>query len=251
MICKQCGSNNRPDTLYCEACGAKLEKNQSAGTGKKGFSKAKLHSASSNSEKTGSKRGFSQVSRLTEQSPSFAGTDYSSYPWHHIQGRVEASIPTDEIIINPAPRPGEPPKLNWLTILAGPVGMLVVVLAIVLITNLSGGTASFTHYIFMLGFSLIGVVTAILTYFSQKKENAKKQENVESSYRERLKEREQAIQDAAAKERAILEAAYPSAADCASFKADSRQLWNRTAHDKRFPSGRRSQRREKTKERTR
>ena len=236
MICKQCGNINRPDLLYCEACGAKLEQTGSAEAGKKGFSKAKLHASGSANEKTVLKRGFSQVSRLTEQSPSLAGTNYSSYPWHHIQGRVEASMPTDEIIINPAPRPGEPPKLNWLTILAGPVGMLVVVLAIVLITNLSGGTASFTHYIFMLGFSLIGVVTAILTYFSQKKENTKKQQNVESSYRERLKEREQAIQDAAAKERAILEAAYPSAADCASFKADSRQLWNRTAHDKRFLS---------------
>lgn len=144
------------------------------------------------------------------------------YPFHRISPAVTNSIPSKEIVIKNAPNPAKPPKMNWLSILATPVGMVIVMVVMYFVM----GTSTLTSFAFMLPMSLISVIVAVVNYRSQKKELGKSQEEINAKYLAYLDEVEKEIADVKKKQRNIRNAANPSVKICASFNENSNELWN-------------------------
>lgn len=155
-----------------------------------------------------------------------------NYPLHRISPARSNTLPTGDIIIKNAPNPEKTPKLNWLSILAAPVGMMIVMLVIVLIM----GASSASSFLFMIPMSLISVMVAVINHRTQKKELAKSTEEVTAKYLSYLTEIENKIDEAGKKQRDILNAANPSAKTCAAMNNNSAELWSRGINSKQFMS---------------
>lgn len=154
------------------------------------------------------------------------------YPFHRISPAVSNTLPNKDIVIKGAPNPEKPPKMNWLSVLAAPVGMVIIMLVMVLIS----GKAAMSSFIYMIPMSLIGVVVAVFNYRGQKKEISKTSEEKSEKYTAYLDEVEKELADMVKKQQEVLNAANPSAYDCASMNEHSAELWNRGSNSKQFMS---------------
>lgn len=154
------------------------------------------------------------------------------YPFHRISPAVSETLPNKEIIIRGAPDPEKPPKMNWLSVLAPPVGMIIIMLAMIFLT----GMAAINSFIFMIPMSLISVAVAVINYRSQNKEMRQTAEKREEKYISYLDEIEKEIAAAAEKQQMIVNAVNPSPSICASMDENSNELWNRSTNSKNFMS---------------
>lgn len=156
----------------------------------------------------------------------------AKYPFHRISPPLKTTLPTEDIVIKGSPNFEKAQKMNWLSTLASPMGMIVIMLVMVLIT----GAAALTSFIYMIPMSLIGVLVAVINYRSQKKAVAKSTAEMTEKYLSYLSEIEEKITGIAQKQRDALNAANPSADACVAMNADSTCLWNRGSSSKDFMS---------------
>ena len=152
------------------------------------------------------------------------------YPYHTISPSITNTLPTKEIVIQAAPNPEKPPKMNWLSVLATPVGMILIMVIMILVT----GTMSSSYFIFMLPMSLIGVVVAVINYRGQKKEMSVSASEKEEKYLAYLATKEQEIIDVVKAQQRIKNKDNPPADYCASMHENSVELWNRNVGGSKF-----------------
>lgn len=158
--------------------------------------------------------------------------DAAVYPFHTISPAISSALPSSNIDIMAAPTPQAPPRMNWFSVLATPVGMIIVMLIVFLIM----GTSSLSSFIFMVPMSLIGVVTAVVNYHSQKKDIGRTQTDLNDKYLSYLSDVENEIAEIKAKQQDVQNSTDPSVKYCASMDENSIELWNRGVNNKKFMS---------------
>lgn len=151
------------------------------------------------------------------------------YPFHRISPAVTNTLPSKDIIIKNAPNPAKPPKMNWLSVFATPV---VMVIGMVLMAVLMG--TSILTYLIMFLMAATSAVVSVINYRSQKKEITQSQDELNGKYLSYLDSVEKEIVDVVKKQQHILNAANPSAQVCASLNENSNELWNRGENSKQF-----------------
>lgn len=255
MICSKCGYDNLSGIRVCEKCGARLAKFviQSDGTGNKSAFSKTVHSSVSdslsNSEKGFRFASFGETMRVDPPPVSLSikgnlsatPTDLfcvpasASYPWHRRSPRIKKALPSGEIIIQSPASIGEKPTINWLTVLATPAGMLIIMLVIAFLTNANGTASSMSYFYYMIPMSLIGVVVAILNYRSQIKRHSQQSNNRVEHYESYLHEIQQELAQTADKQKLILAEKDPSIYECFSIvEHRKRRLWERSPQDSDF-----------------
>ena len=150
-------------------------------------------------------------------------TDCAEYPFHIISPPISDTLPSDAIEIKGPPGMAELPKMNWLTVLATPVGMLLVML----IMYLTMETVNLSSYIFMVPMSLVSVVIAFITYRKQKKDVEANFADRKERYGIYLNDIEKKLSGIAERQKQILNRRDPSAQVCALMTAQSKELWCR------------------------
>lgn len=153
----------------------------------------------------------------------------AKYPFHRISPAVTNTLPSKEIIIKNAPNPAKPPKMNWLSVFATPVVMVIgmVVMAVLM------GTSIITYLIMFL-MAATSAVVSVINYRSQKKEITQSQDELNGKYLSYLDSVEKEIVDVVKKQQHILNSANPSVKVCASLNENSNELWNRGENSKQF-----------------
>lgn len=152
------------------------------------------------------------------------------YPYHTISPSISSTLPTKDIVIQAAPSPENPPKMNWLSVLSTPVGMILIMVIMILVT----GAVSVSYFIFMLPMSLVGVVVAVINYRRQKKEMRESASEKEKKHLAYLEKKRKEIVDVISAQQSIKNKDNPPADYCASMHENSVELWNRNVGSSKF-----------------
>lgn len=156
--------------------------------------------------------------------------DKPLYPFHEVvQFRSEA-LPEGDIIIAPAPDVGAPSKTSWLSILASPISIALVMLVMVLVT----GTIAVSYLMFTVPMAVVSITVSVINHFHQKNMFQKSQEEKASAYHAYLDECESKLEDIKQTQRRILNRENPSVANCLSFVAGNEELWSRSPRANNF-----------------
>lgn len=173
-------------------------------------------------EKASKERGLKKL-RKRPEIPS------AKYPFHRISPAVTNTLPSKDIIIKNAPNPTKQPKMNWLSVFATPV---VMVIGVVLMAFLMG--TSLLTYLIMFMMAASSAVVSVINYRSQKKDITQSQDELNGKYLSYLASVEKEIVDVVKKQQHILNTANPSVRVCASLNENSNELWNRSENSKQF-----------------
>ena len=147
----------------------------------------------------------------------------ADYPWFERREFVNTKLKTEPYVIEKLPEIGATPTINWLQVLAGPVAMLAIALV------LGGGM------IMMISMQLVGVVTAVISYYSQKKKYNQNSNNREEKYKDYLSEAEAGLEKLAQEQRKALWQANPIGASCKDIVLNRKGiLWSKDIQSKGF-----------------
>lgn len=150
----------------------------------------------------------------------------ADYPWFERREFVDTKLKTEPYVIEKLPEIGATPTINWLQILAGPVAMLAIAL---ILMPLGVGM------VMMIPMQLVGVITAVISYYSQKKKYNQNSNNREEKYKEYLSETEAGLEKLAQEQRNALWQANPIGASCKDIVLNRKGiLWSKDIQSKGF-----------------
>lgn len=153
----------------------------------------------------------------------------TEYPWHSRSTRTRHALPTGEIIIPQIPSLGQTPTINWMAVLAPPVGMALI---IIVMSAILSSSSSSSFLLFMLPMQLISVGVSIFNYRSQKKKHGKDENDINKRYEALLAEQEQKLKQITDVQKRILDDENPFVAECFRIVEDrSRHLWERVVEE--------------------
>lgn len=187
-------------------------------------------SLATNSEKTvstsepGGRKGWDPLVKIIPETV--------EYPVHSISPAILDKLPTEPVQIQMPKADTAAPKMNWWTVFAAPVGMILVMLIMFFATE----SMSVVHYLMMLPMSLVGVVGAIFTYRGQKKDIRKAAEENKKKYRTYLNTVKGNLEQISLVQQKTENKDNPPAKQCAAMKQNSDGLWNRVPGTAKFMS---------------
>lgn len=150
----------------------------------------------------------------------------ADYPWFERREFVGTQLRKEPYAIEKLPEIGATPSINWLQVLAGPVAML----AIALILMPMG-----VGMIMMIPMQLVGVVTAIISYYLQKKKYDQNSNSREERYKDYLAEAEAELEEIAQNQRKALWQSNPTGTSCMDIIRDQKGiLWSKDMQSKDF-----------------
>lgn len=151
----------------------------------------------------------------------------ANYPWFERRESVGIQLRKEPFVIEKLPEIGATPSINWVQVLAAPAAMLMIAFVLM--------AAGMSNMLMMLPMQLVGVVTAVISYLSQKKKYAKNSENREELYRDYLAEAEAELAKIAQDQRKALWQSNPAGASCMDIIRDQKGiLWSRDMQSKDF-----------------
>lgn len=151
----------------------------------------------------------------------------ANYPWFERREFVSTQLRKEPYIIEKLPEIGATPSINWLQVLAAPVAMLMI--AVIMMT------AGISNMLMMLPMQLVGVVTAVISYYSQKKKYNKNSNDCEEKYKDYLLEAETELEKIAQDQRNALWQSNPIGAPCMDIVRDRKgMLWAKDTQSKDF-----------------
>lgn len=151
----------------------------------------------------------------------------ADYPWFERREFVDTKLRTKPYVIEKLPEIGATPSINWIQVLAAPMAMLLI--AVVLMA------AGMSNMLMMLPMQLVGVVTAAISYYSQKKKYNQNSNNREEKYKDYLAEAEASLEKLAQEQRKALWQANPIGASCMDIVRDRKGiLWSKDIQSKGF-----------------
>ena len=151
----------------------------------------------------------------------------ADYPWFERREFVDTKLRVEPYVIEKLPEIGATPSINWIQVLAVPVAMLLI--AVVLMA------AGMSNMLMMLPMQLVGVVTAVISYYSQKKKYNQNSNNREEKYKDYLAEAEASLEKLAQEQRKALWQANPIGASCMDIVRDRKGiLWSKDIQSKGF-----------------
>lgn len=155
-----------------------------------------------------------------------------AYPFHTISPAILEQLPTEPVVIQAPKENAAGPEINWWSVLATPVGMILVMgIMYFFVENIS-----MTHYLMMLPISIIGVIGAVFTYRKQKKQIQNAGENNKTRYRAYLESVKSDLHEIVRRQQSVRNKDNPSAQQCAAMDEKSSDLWNRQTGTAEFMS---------------
>lgn len=151
----------------------------------------------------------------------------ANYPWFERREFVGTELRKEPYVIEKLPEIGTAPSINWMQVLAAPaaMGMIAVIMM----------AAGMSNMLMMLPMQLVGVITAVFSYYSQKKKYNKSSNNREEKYKEYLAEAEAELEKLAQDQRNALGEANPTGASCMDIIRNRNGiLWSRDMQSENF-----------------
>jgi len=112
-----------------------------------------------------------------------------NYPWFERSEFVSTQLRKEPYVIERLPEIGATPSINWVQVLSAPVAMLMIAFILM--------AAGMSNMLMMLPMQLVGVVTAVISYYSQKKKYNKNSNDREIKYKNYLAEAETDLEEIA------------------------------------------------------
>lgn len=146
--------------------------------------------------------------------------------------RITAGIRETIITVEKPPRPGGRPQINWLSVLAMPVVMILLMVILVAVLDFS------PIMLIMSGvMSAVSAVIAVVNYKSQKKKYGKAEDVIREKYQTYLARIQKQLDDAHRQERQELEKNHPGPRTCMEIVSNREsRLWERRHTDEDFLS---------------
>lgn len=150
-----------------------------------------------------------------------------NYPWFERSEFVGTQLRKEPYVIERLPEIGATPSINWVQVLSAPVAMLMIAFFLM--------AAGVSNMLMMLPMQLVGVATAVISYYSQKKKYNKKSNNREEKYKAYLTEAEMDLEELAQNQKNTMWESNPKVASSMDIiqKRDG-ILWSRYKQSKDF-----------------
>ncbi|MGN0736067.1 MAG: type VII secretion protein EssC [Anaerovoracaceae bacterium] len=156
--------------------------------------------------------------------------DRKEYPLFKKSPRLKYELPKDEFVVQQPPTIGSKPEINWLAVLAAPIGMILIMIMVVVV--MKGSTVSIVYTAPM---SLLSIVTSVLNYKGQIKKHKKNEQTRIDVYNDHLYEIAGKCTDASQKQMKALLSVHPSTVECFNIvNSLERRLWERNFNDSDF-----------------
>ena len=116
-----------------------------------------------------------KIHRKPDRKTSYSSGENANYPWFERREFVDTQLRKEPYVIEKLPEIGAVPSINWIQVLAAPVAMLMIAFILM--------AAGMSNMFMMLPMQLVGVVTAIISYCSQKQKYKKSSKSRRSEER--------------------------------------------------------------------
>ena len=162
--------------------------------------------------------------KITEKMKKSGST---AYPWFDRRESVGIQLKKDPFVIEKLPEIGATPTINWVQVLAAPIAML---------TLACGMMAAGMGNMFMMAImQLVGVVTAVVSHYTQKRKFNQNSKDRSSMYKEYLAEIEEKLEKIAQTQRKVLWETNPAGATCLDIVRSRKPiLWSRDSQSRDF-----------------
>lgn len=159
--------------------------------------------------------------------------EISGYPYLFKRSpRLKKAVEEETIEIQMAPIIGSAPTINWFSVLITPLVSVGLMLAMVMIFNFSTVSLLFSG-----SMAILGAVSGILNYRSQKKKHTGNEASRLEQYNQYLSDIVSKIKKAQSYHRNVLNEIHPSTKVCIDMaKTVDRQLWGKRIQDQDFMS---------------
>lgn len=153
--------------------------------------------------------------------------EVANYPWFERREFVGTQLRKEPYVIEKLPEIGSTPSINWIQVLAAPVAMLMIAFFLM--------AAGMSNMLMMLPMQLVGVVTAVISYYSQKQKYNRNSKDREGKYKDYLAEAEAELEIIAQNQRKALWQSNPIGASCMDIVRDREGiLWFKDIRNKDF-----------------
>lgn len=236
MRCEQCGKETVNNTR-CSHCGAvqkKIDPFSTLGDLVLGATDEKKSNVIDKpSTSTTHKDYFSELGDIIIRRKPGKGKDThypvnsENYPWFERSEFVGTQLRKEPYVIERLPEIGATPSINWVQVLSAPVAMLMIAFILM--------AAGMSNMLMMLPMQLVGVVTAVISYYSQKKKYNKNNNDREVKYKDYLDEAETDLEEIAYNQKKTMWESNPQVASSLDIiqKRDG-ILWSRYIQSKDF-----------------
>lgn len=168
-----------------------------------------------------------KIHRKPDKKSSYSSGENANYPWFERREFVDTQLRKEPYVIEKLPEIGAVPSINWIQVLAAPVAMLMIAFILM--------AAGMSNMFMMLPMQLVGVVTAIISYCSQKQKYKKSSKSREEKYKDYLTEVEKELEEIAQDQRKTMRQANPMGAACMDAVRDKKGiLWAKDMQSKDF-----------------
>lgn len=155
-------------------------------------------------------------------------TKTADYPWYERHEFVSMQLRKEPYVIEKMPDIGETPSINWVQVLAAPAALLLITLVLTAMRGMA-------NMLMMLPMQLVGVISAAISYYLQKKKYTKKSNDREELYKRYLNDIEIELDRITKKNRKALCQANPDVAACMNIiRCREAILWSRDLHSDEF-----------------
>lgn len=234
MRCEQCGKETVNNTK-CSHCGAIQNINDpfsplgdlvSSATDKK-----KSDVIDKPSTSTTHKDYFSELGDIRRKPGKRKDIHYpantENYPWFERSEFVGAQLRKESYIIERLPEIGTTPSINWVQVLSAPVVMLMIAFILMAV--------GMSNMLMMLPMQLVGVFTAVISYYSQKKKYNKNSNDREVKYKNYLVEAETDLERIAQNQKKVMWESNPQVISSMGIVQNRDGiLWSRYMQSKDF-----------------
>lgn len=236
MRCKQCGKEIMNNTR-CVHCGTMQNKSDPFSTLGDLVSEAadekKRNATDKPSGSTTCKAYFSDLGDIVIRRKPGKRKDIpypvntEKYPWFERSEFVGTQLRKEPYVMERLPEIGATPSINWVQVLSAPVAMLMVAFILM--------AAGVSNMLMMLPMQLVGVATAVISYYSQKKKYDKNSGDREVKYKQYLAEAEMDLEEIAQKQKKTMWESNPKAASSMGIIQNRDGiLWSRYMQSKDF-----------------
>lgn len=150
-----------------------------------------------------------------------------NYPWFERSEFVGTQLRKEPYVIERLPEIGATPSINWVQVLSAPVAMLMIAFILM--------AAGMSNMLMMLPMQLVGVVTAVISYYSQKKKYNKNSDDREAKYKDYLAEAETDLEEIAQNQKKTMWESNPQVASSMGIIQNRDGiLWSRYMQSKDF-----------------
>lgn len=237
MICPDCGTENASNAANCSFCGFSINGAADQNTQQTHhnppsheaicpFCKGRIRKTDTVCQHCASE--LPQITVTTDHNNPPPFPNNISYPWHIRAARTRHALPNEGVVIPSIPDLGEAPSINWISVLAAPVCMAIIMLLVASFTNA-------TSMLYMLPLQLVSVVVSIINFRSQKGKHKKKEADLDSRYEALIATKETEIKQIAEIQKRVIVEENPSTTECYSIvEKQNHRLWERGTGDDDF-----------------